>query len=143
MQQRYKVAILGDSSVGKSSICRAMIGREAFKETYNPTIGMKIRICDVFDIILDIWDMSGDPQHVEIVKNNLTNLDATIVVYTNETRDRVYSWVNLVSHLGKPIICVHNKRDVEILHQDVINVSAKTGKGIDNLKQALYDKLHV
>ena len=141
MQQRYKVAILGDSSVGKSSICRAMIGREVFKETYNPTIGMKIRICDVFDIILDIWDISGNPQHLEIVKNNLTNLDAIIVVYTNETN--VDEWLNLALHLDSPTFVVHNKRDVEILHQDVINVSAKTGKGIDNLKQALYDKLHV
>ena len=52
-----KVVVVGDSYVGKTSLCNAMIGKEFVRE-YVRTIGIDYKVKRVEGIC--IWDLSGD-----------------------------------------------------------------------------------
>ena len=86
MQKRehHKIVLLGDSSVGKSSIVNRYINHRFFE--YNEsTIGAafftKHIITNERDIMLDIWDTAGQERYNSLLPMYYRGAKAAIIVY--------------------------------------------------------------
>ncbi|KAF8572191.1 hypothetical protein P879_00784 [Paragonimus westermani] len=108
---RYKVLLLGNSGVGKTSILQTLMG-----EPFNPgtisTIGIdlakKIFIVENNRIQLEIWDTAGQEQYYSIVALHFREAKAFIVVY-DVTDPRTFEqirkyWLRSVDqHMDEPV----------------------------------------
>jgi small GTP-binding protein len=150
----YKVVVVGDSSVGKSSIVQRLI-EGTFTEDGTSTCG-----ADFFshcvpvkgeEVKLQIWDTAGQERFRSISMSYFRNAVGAVLVYdiTNLTSfDRVGTWVNDLQALAAPnayILLVGNKADLERQrqvgvdlvkewaerhHLETIETSALSGKNI-------------
>ena len=118
----YKLIVIGDSSVGKSSLS-IKATKNLFDENYNPTIGFEfftffVRIGES-NIKLQIWDTCGQEVYRSLIKSFYTNSSLAILVYsiTNKNSfDSLESWINEIKTFGNPdinIFLIGNKVDLE------------------------------
>ena len=82
---KYKAILVGNPSVGKSSICLKHINN-SFVNEYNQTDGIinfdsKIRYKDVF-IKLQLYDTSGNDMYNSLVSTLYRNTSLAIIVYS-------------------------------------------------------------
>ncbi|MHA2253450.1 MAG: ADP-ribosylation factor-like protein, partial [Candidatus Kariarchaeaceae archaeon] len=56
----FKVVLLGDPSVGKTSIRKRYLG-EGFKHTYSMTLGADFAIKRINNTVLQVFDLAGNP----------------------------------------------------------------------------------
>ena len=137
-QNEYKVALIGSTGVGKSSLC-LQFTRNTFQEKYEPTIEdyyRKETVINGSPIGFDIVDTAGQEE-------NLTNLDMLInqssgflLVYDIT---RMHSYIELqkfydrilnIKHIiDPPIVIVGNKLDMaakrEVSVDEGINLSRR------------------
>lgn len=99
---KFKIALLGDSRVGKSSLLSMEVYGDYF-ELYQPTVaigyGSKVLNYDNKKIKLDIWDLSGDDRFRMVLKTYLKHVHAIIIVYDvtkTNSFNNVKHWVELV-----------------------------------------------
>ena len=102
MDLNLKVILLGDSTVGKTSIFTQYIKKE-FKISTLATIGMdntkKTIKLDGRTINLSILDTPGNPTFRNITKNSIRNSDIIIIVFdiTNKNSfENLENWYNFV-----------------------------------------------
>ncbi|CAH8633406.1 unnamed protein product [Schistosoma rodhaini] len=80
----FKVLLLGNSGVGKTSIIRALVG-ETFYQTTISTIGIDLikRIFTVENhrVQLEVWDTAGQEQYHSIVSLHFREAKCFIIVY--------------------------------------------------------------
>ena len=156
--KRYKVAILGDLSVGKSSIITRFV-HDKFEDFVSSTIGAafiskKINIDDKI-IKLDFWDTAGQERYRSLIPMYYRDAAVVIIVYditSMDSFDNAKIWASEVSREKIPekciIVIVGNKSDnstnrkidfeeassyaksMDFIHAEV---SAKTGDGIVQL----------
>lgn len=157
---RYKVILLGDAGVGKTSIAKRQT-QGSFDFKMNPTVGaahLKSTLnVDGRDIELMIWDTAGQEQfaslvpmysrnaHVCILVGSIVNTDS--IQHLTLWRERLYS-----SGEKPPIIVAINKVDLvdgapmttdDVRLQcgkefpNIYFVSARTGDSIDELFTAV------
>ncbi|KAH0790972.1 ras-related protein Rab-10 [Histomonas meleagridis] len=83
-QESYKIILLGDSNVGKTSIINRYC-KDLFEEECQPTVGIgfqpKIIEVDGVRIKLAIWDTAGQEKYRTLTKQFYRNVDGVIVVY--------------------------------------------------------------
>jgi GTPase SAR1 family protein len=98
----YKITIIGDSGIGKTSLVRAITG-ETIEDT--PTVGASIHRIELFDMILNFWDCGG----------KFTGLKECYYIGTNifilmfEDRNSITGWRNLARSVSDaPIIILNN-----------------------------------
>ncbi|KAH0794276.1 small GTP-binding protein [Histomonas meleagridis] len=151
----FKVIMLGDSGVGKTSIVLRRT-KGSFTFQMNPTIGTShiktnVKINEQ-TVELKIWDTAGQEQFASLVSMYTRGTDVCIIVASVVDESSIQSidkWKNRLNETGEfpPIIIALNKIDMEesseeitILsekfssqYNNVIFVSAKTGEGIDSL----------
>lgn len=118
----FKIIIIGDTSVGKSSIMQQYVNNFFIGE-YISTIGVdfliKNLIIDNKKIKLQIWDTAGQEKFRSITKTYYRNVDAVILMYdiTNlESFNHISNWINEINKfIDKyiPIIIIGNKNDLE------------------------------
>jgi len=160
---RFKLAILGDSGVGKSSICSKYV-HNIFDDYNPPTIGAAFLTKDVYlsnrTIKLEIWDTAGQERYRSLAPMYYRGSGAVIVIYDITSEESFASakrWISEVRHNGKSIIAlVGNKSDkvekrkvdlnevksyIEIEQFIHAEVSAKTGEGINELFQLVAEKI--
>ena len=81
----YKVILLGDSGVGKTSIISRYF-QNNFNETHIATIGVDFRYksinIDGTVVRLQVWDTAGQERFRAISRNYYRDVDAIIVVYS-------------------------------------------------------------
>lgn len=117
----FKVLILGESGVGKSSILQAYVNN-FFSENYISTIGVdffiKILKHNNTSIKIQIWDTAGQERFRSIVNAYYRGCHAVILVYDCtdiDSFDRLKCWYkeikNFLTELV-PILVISNKNDI-------------------------------
>lgn len=120
----YKLSLIGDGSVGKTSIVQRYVN-DIFSETYMATIGTFITKKEIkFDklntrVRFMIWDLAGQDQFKRLMPDYLTDSNAGIIVFdiTNrESFENVKNWYNTITRVALPsilLILAGNKVDLE------------------------------
>ena len=150
-----KLLLLGDSSVGKTSIIIKYISNK-FMDTNIATLGVDYMDKTVdynnLKVFLQIWDTSGEEKFRSITRNFYRNADGLLVVFDltcKESFNHVKNWINQAKEHKNDIktILVGNKLDLEDEREvdketalkfaeknnlKYLETSAKNGKNINN-----------
>ena len=118
----YKITLLGEGAVGKTSIRKRFLG-EGYKQYYLATIGadFSVKRFNINDnpLQFQIWDIAGQPRFKEVRKSYFLGSDAGVFVH-NVTRPQTLQafpqWMNeFWKNTGRgpvPIIVLSNKMDL-------------------------------
>ena len=97
----FRICLLGDAGVGKTSILTRFCDN-TFKENYNNTIGVDFRLVTLKykDIIskIHIWDTAGQERFRSLTLNYLHNSHGFLFIFdiTNKSSfDNIVNWINL------------------------------------------------
>ena len=160
----YKMILLGESGVGKTSILKKFETGEYDPHIYcsqvTNFIRKDIKLPDNNSRILDIWDTPGQEKYRSIIKIFYKGANAFVLVYdpTNEpsfNELRIF-WYNEVKHINSVIFVVANKCDsdekvvkdeegkefAESIGAIFVSVSAKDNIGISNLFEQIAQNIH-
>lgn len=164
--KKFKVAIIGDPMVGKTSVVKKFVLDE-FEDDYLLTLGAKVMTKEVeipvpatgetHNVMFMIWDMMGQ-KHFKIIESVVfENVKGAIVVcdYTRQrSMENLEYWIEaMFSITGKiPVVIVANKSDLkddaQFSAEEVqkvawkynavaIDTSAKTGQNLDEVFRKL------
>ncbi|KAF4694548.1 hypothetical protein FOZ60_007783 [Perkinsus olseni] len=165
-KQGYKLVLLGDASVGKTSLVQRFV-HNSFADTVQTTIGAAFSTQDLLVpgsnrlIKFEIWDTAGQERFRSLAPMYYRNASCAIVVYDQTSMAsfiRAQDWVKQLSMVNNPDIVVAlaaNKMDVAdqevsvatareyaITHGLVFcQTSAKTGQNVVALFEAIAQKL--
>ncbi|KAL0217805.1 hypothetical protein RCL1_008654 [Eukaryota sp. TZLM3-RCL] len=130
MADNYKLVVIGESSVGKSSLVARFVSG-AFSSDEPPTIGAAFYRCKLDlesrTVYFEIWDTAGQEQYSCLTPVYYRDADAALVVYDiskYDTFERARRWVNELRQTVSDdviVFVVANKLDLE--HQRTISCS--------------------
>ncbi|KAG9389623.1 Ras-related protein Rab-28 [Carpediemonas membranifera] len=160
--QQFKVIILGDGSVGKTSVAQRFTG-DNFAQAYKQTIGLdfyakQMALPEGNEVTLQVWDIGGQSIGGNMIGNYVYGAHAVIMMYdiTNyQSFQNLDDWYRLVRKTYSTekmplIVLVGNKTDLSYQravrlqkHQDFASlndfmsffVCAKSG---DNINAMFY-----
>ncbi len=162
---KAKVILLGDGSVGKTSLIRRYV-YDQYSDDYLMTIGTKITKKEIairgdgreVPMVLTIWDVLGQKGYAGVQESAVKGGQAVLLVY-DTTRDETWKsleeyWLPIVWRLvGKiPIVFAGNKVDLaedRLYTKEVLAYleqkydaagflsSAKTGEGVERMFAAV------
>lgn len=147
-----KVVLIGDTSVGKSSIAERFVNN-TFSEFNEPTIGAAFLAKNLENIKFEIWDTAGQERYRSLAPMYYRGASAAIVVYDirdKDTFNNAKSWINEIKQKGQEncvIVLAGNKCDLPNRNVDYeyardyadynnvffIETSAKSNINIDNI----------
>ncbi len=161
----YKLVVVGDPSVGKTSLIRRYADKK-FDDSYLPTIGADFTIKE-FElgpsekVILQIWDMGGHERFARIRDHYYLGANAAFIVFDQTKRatfDHASSWLaDIESHCGTvPCLLLANKKDLpnKAVTQEEMNklasgknvkilqTSAKTGENVEKIFEVIARECH-
>lgn len=136
-RRQYKVCLIGDGFVGKTSIRREYL-KEGFKASYLPTLGVDFaqKSLDFEGTLtnLVIWDIAGQPAFQSLRRRYYEGSSGLILVYSVVDRDSFYSaskWlVEAHGFMGKlpPLVVAANKIDLRTGQPKDETVTSEEGK---------------
>jgi Ras-related protein Rab-1A len=146
ISQLFKVIIIGDSGVGKSSILTMFCEKTIPDDYYNTTIGVDLFTKSVQinnnKIKLQIWDTAGQERFRSITRTYYRGANAIIITYdiTNKNSfDRIKEWISEIernNNLEPIIMILGNKKDLDYKR----TISYETAKELaDNLNIIYYE----
>lgn len=125
---KLKICLVGESSVGKSSLIKRFVFDE-FDGTYTATLGAKITKKEIsmktsengelLNIVLLVWDIMGQPGFRELLQESYFYGAHGIIGVCDTTREdtllELNSWMNSVHSVTGPIptVFLGNKCDLE------------------------------
>jgi len=160
----FKVILIGDGSVGKTSLVRRYMEGK-FAADYLPTIGSQIYTKVVgkgeTKITLVVWDISGQPAFTAIRPEYYKGAAAILLVYDltrSETFQHLDGWLSETKRYSpKPeVVLIGNKSDLETkrripqrageeyaskIRAPFLETSAKDGSNVAEAFATLADKL--
>lgn len=160
---RTHIALFGRTNSGKSSIMNALTNQEIalvseHKGTTTDPVYKSIELhpigpCVIIDTAgFDDESLLGG-ERVEATKRVLDKTDIALVLFTDENMDKEKEWITILKEKNIPFIPIINKIDVlcngMALSKKIKNefflspilVSAKEKNNLDNLLDAIYDKV--
>ena len=165
IDRAYKILLIGESNVGKTSIILRYTEGE-FKTSGISTCGVDLKhkfvSLDNTKIRLDIWDTAGQERFRGLAKNYFRGANGFILVYDiteKKTFEKLKGWMNDAKEKivnDYKMIVVGNKKDCNNMRKvdfslledfgkknnvPYMEVSAKTGEGIDNLFILMVEEL--
>jgi len=158
MKKGYKLCILGDGGVGKTSLTHRYLHR-MFKEDLKLTIGVDFGIKELElqgeEIVLYIWDFGGEKRFRTLLPSYANGASGAIFIYDTTRFISLQSaneWLRLFrenTNESIPIIMVGSKIDLEedrsvareeaLAKQDELNCldylecSAKSGENVEEV----------
>ena len=118
----FKIIIIGDSGVGKSSILKRAV-QNKFDQNYQATIGFEFLLMhfqvNELKIKLQIWDTCGQEMYKSLVQGFYRNTSLALVVYDinkKKTFENTDVWIKDLrqnTEEGLPIFIAGNKNDLE------------------------------
>ena len=160
LRQGVSVAIVGKPNVGKSSLFNALLSldraivtdvagttRDVLKETLD--LGIPVTLVDTAGIRgVDENENKVEAIGIEYSKQSLNEADLVLFVYDSaqgiQDEDReIYDLVKDKNHIVIANKC-DQKRVCDInsdLNEEIVNLSALTGEGVQDLKQTLTSKV--
>lgn len=163
-----KVCVIGDFSVGKTSLVRRYVLGE-FSDEYKATLGVDIyKFSDRIDvpgagqqeINLIIWDVEGRPEKTSLLDTYLRGASGTLVIGDITRENAVESLHEHAEHFhrivpGRPVVFALNKADLlnggktpvdagnlERSYDTVVmRTSAKSGTEVPELFRALAERI--
>jgi small GTP-binding protein len=136
-RRQYKVCLVGDGYVGKTSIRRKYL-KEAFKASYLPTLGVDFAQKAVsykgIPTNLVIWDIAGQPAFQGLRRRYYEGSSGIILVYSvvdRESFDNASKWlVEAHGFMGSlpPMIVIGNKTDLRSGAPEGETVTPEEGK---------------
>jgi len=161
-QIKLKLLIIGDSSVGKTSMLLSYTDNY-FPESHLATIGVEYKVKDIetdkFNISLQIWDTAGQERFRSITKSFFRNTNGIIFVYDVTCRksfQSVKDWIkdSELHDTGSEKLLCGNKIDLKEKREvnfdeleefgmkkkiEVMEISAKERIKIDDAFQKIID----
>ncbi|KAJ5077840.1 ras-like protein [Anaeramoeba ignava] len=156
----FRIVIVGDSSVGKSSLTRRFLNNSI--EVENEQISKKILKIENQEIMIEVIDTMGQEEFRSVRDKYYTIGDGFVVVYSilsstslNEA-EKIIKYIKRARRILPPLILVENKIDLEeerIVPQtegeelakkfSVLfgQLSAKNGIGVDDCFQNLIEEI--
>ncbi|EAY03048.1 Ras family protein [Trichomonas vaginalis G3] len=164
--QGVKVILCGESTVGKTTLLKAITGQNV-NEPISPTMAAAFTILTLKNpqngekIVFNIWDTAGQEAYRSLIKVYFRTVQIALIVFdvtNSETFEKIDQWINDInSNAGTEkykCIIVANKLDREsertvtkeelsqkgFLHGTrFVEVSAMTGENINDLKNLLIE----
>ncbi|MFW9981475.1 MAG: Rab family GTPase [Candidatus Thorarchaeota archaeon] len=134
---QFKVCLIGDGYVGKTSVRRKYIG-EGFRSNYIPTLGVdfaqKITSTEDGNTRLVIWDIAGQSQFQSLRKRYYEGCSGLVLVYSvvdRESFDNASKWLveaHGYMHEFPALIIIANKIDLRPYYPEDDIVSYKEGE---------------
>ncbi|MFX0055270.1 MAG: GTP-binding protein [Candidatus Hermodarchaeota archaeon] len=136
-RRQFKVCLIGDGFVGKTSIRRSFLG-SVFKRSYIATLGVdfaqKTFVMGKTPIYLLIWDIAGQPLFQGLRRRYYEGCSGLLLTYSvvnRESFDNASKWlVEAHGFMGKlpPLIIIGNKIDLRPSHTNEETVSYEEGQ---------------
>ena len=158
----YKVVMVGDFSVGKTSLVQRFVDN-SFSEEYLSSIGVSISkktLHSEIDSMVMLWDIEGRTEKKSIFKQYLLGAKAFIIVADLTSESSIQSITKHIdlcisSAKNAPICIALNKNDLESnvkvslediknLSKNIINVhktSAKSGEAVEDIFNEINEAL--
>ncbi len=146
----FKVVVVGNGSIGKTSLIRRFV-HDKFEKEYLMTIGTEVTKyngeVDGNEITFIIWDLAGQQGFAQMRKNFYNGANAAIVVFSHEPGDTgdksltsIPTWLeDITKFSGKiPTILFGNK--IDLIDNDELasnNDLQKSDYNINKLTEAL------
>lgn len=127
----FKVIILGDPRVGKTTLRLRYIG-EGFRKEYISTIGADFALATHGDYILQIWDLAGQETFQVLAKRFYRGAQGVIIVFdisSRESMTNIENWIDkFIENEGKlaPLVIFGNKIDLRDHHENPITMDEGT-----------------
>lgn len=133
----FKVVVLGDGGIGKTSICNYLTTGEFFG-SYKLSIGAdffsKKLVVDSENVTLQICDIGGQDQFAEISNIFTKGAHGAILCYDTTRRDTLDSldrWIGKLEDPSIPKVLVSTKNDVEDLREVLDSEGVETAKRLN------------
>lgn len=166
----YKIIIIGDPAVGKTSLVTKFATKK-FEKKYLPTVGVNIvkkkldmEIDDKqLEVNLMIWDIAGQPQFYMLHKPYFNGADGMLLAFDvtrSSTFSNIKNWYKTAVKYGLsriPRLLIGNKVDLkeerkiirpmathlaEELNATFFETSAKTGQNVDKIFRKISELLY-
>ncbi|KAK8892204.1 hypothetical protein M9Y10_029427 [Tritrichomonas musculus] len=157
-EEALKIILLGDSSVGKTSLINSWLN-ETFEPETRPTIGTSnffktVELSDESEVKISLWDTAGQEQYRTIAPLYIRGSKVAIIVTSSidsQSFKSISFWIELISATqvnDTKLILAINKIDLMDSAIDDLTdlieeykpkfdqffcVSAKTGENVDSL----------
>jgi len=163
-EYRYKIIVVGDSAVGKTSLILRFTDR-AFRRTYLPTLGVNIseKQITINGAVIQfiIWDIAGQAKFKKMRKHFYAGADGQLLVFDltrKETFKNIVKWFEDIRSFHGDLIglILGNKNDLIDLREvedaeglklanelqlEYIETSALTGENVDKVFNKLGELL--
>lgn len=141
----YKIIVIGDPAVGKTSLLNNFI-KKRFTKTYIPTVGVNIlkyilqfetKEGEKTEVNLMFWDIAGQPQFYMVHKPYYQGANGIILVFDitrSSTFSNVNNWFNEAVKFGLssvPRIIVGNKIDLKDDRKIIVPMSEHLSKKLN------------
>ena len=124
----FKVILMGDGSVGKTSLRRQYMG-EGFRANYMITIGAdfavkKMQLQGGHDVSIQIWDLAGQEHFKNVRSTFYKGAQGALAVFSTVERssfDNIPNWLEECwGNAGKkiPVVLIGNKIDLRKQFED-------------------------
>lgn len=152
IREGLKVALVGRPNVGKSSLFNALLGQDRaivteIAGTTRDQIHEKFTINNIPISLIDTAGLRETEDIVESIgveRSRRTMADADLVIVmldgSQKLTDEDNEIINQVSELNHLVIINKNDLDqaeLNLNESSIINISAKTGEGLENLKNSI------
>lgn len=137
LRRQFKVCLIGDGFVGKTSIRRSFLG-SVFKRSYIATLGVdfaqKTILMGKTPVYLLIWDIAGQPLFQGLRRRYYEGCSGLLLTYSvvnRESFDNASKWlVEAHGFMGElpPLIIIGNKIDLRPSHPQNETVSFEEGQ---------------